>query len=288
MDIVERTIHTSHGAVRISDTEGAGFPVFMIHGSSWSRKIFEKQLKSPLADAWRLIAVDLPGHGDSDNAENPLSTYSIAGLADCMDEVIEQLAIPRLAVLGWSLGGHVAIQMASRSTNIAGLMLSGAPPVPRGLIGMLRGFHPSFDMLLASKPHFSERDRDRFEHLCFGTTNEPSFRELIMRADGRARARFAQSMMRGEGADQRRTAEQASVPIAFVEGSDDPFVRASYIAGLNVPLLFGNAPQIIQGAGHAPFWEKPDEFNALLHRFLQDVMANEAAISRSARRIVQS
>jgi pimeloyl-ACP methyl ester carboxylesterase len=287
MDIVERTIHTSHGAVRISDTDGAGFPILMIHGSSWSRKVFEKQLKSSLANEWRLIAVDLPGHGESEDAADPQSTYSITGFADCMEEVIEQLGLSRLAVLGWSLGGHIAIQMASRSQHVAGLMISGAPPVPRGFIGMLRGFHASFDMLLASKQNFSARDCDRFEHLSFGKADDPSFRDMILRADGRARVRFSQSMMRGEGADQRRTVEQASVPIAFVNGSDDPFVKASYISSLNIPLLFGNEPQIIQGAGHAPFREKPEQFNALLDRFLQAVAVNEAAIARSAKHALQ-
>jgi pimeloyl-ACP methyl ester carboxylesterase len=255
----------------------------MIHGSGWSQKVFAKQFDSVLAGTWRLLALDLPGHGASDDAQDPQASYSITGFAECIEDVIDQFGLPRLALFGWSLGGHLAIEVASRSDRVAGLMVTGAPPVPPGFIGMLRGFHPSFDMLLASKQNFSQRDRDRFTHLSFGKIADPAFAEMILRTDGRVRTRFSQSMMRGEGADQRRTVEQASVPVAFVNGEDDPFVRASYLSSLDVPLLYGEKPLIVEGAGHAPFWEKPTEFNALLDGFLQMVTANEDGASRSAR-----
>lgn len=277
MGIVERRIETRHGVVATTDTGGSGFPLLMIHGSGWAQNVFRKQFDSELTKNWRLLAVDLPGHGASDDARDPQSAYSITGFAECVEDVIDAYDLPKVAVFGWSLGGHLAIEMASRSDRIAGIMLTGAPPVPPGLIGMLRGFHPSFDMLLASKQNFSQRDCDRFTYLSFGESADPTFAGMILRADGRARVRFSQSMMRGEGADQRRTVEQASIPVAFANGVDDPFVRASYLASLNVPLLHGNHPHIIERAGHAPFWENPIAFNGLLDGFLQMTAADVAA-----------
>jgi len=153
------------------------------------------------------------------------------------------------------------------------------------LIGMLRGFLPSFDLLLASREDYSERDIERFEWLCFGGMAAPGFRDTIRRADGRSRAVFARSLQRGDGADQRHAVEHASVPVAFVNGANDPFVRLSYFNGLAVPLLFEDQPHVIADTGHAPFWQDPAGFNPILDRFLASVVANEKIRERDARRI---
>jgi len=288
MDIFQCTIDTSHGAVGVSDTIDGAAPLVMIHGSGSSRTVFSRQLHSHLSRDWRLIALDLPGHGESSDARDPQSTYTVTGLASCIGEVAARLGLHRFAVLGWSLGGHVAIEMAGTCDGITGLMLCGTPPVPGGLLGMLRGFHPSFDILLASKQNFTSRDVERFQSLCFGDTSNPSFRNAIERADGRLRSVFSHAMLRGQGVNQRRTVEQADIPIAFVNGFHDPFVRLSYFSGLNVPLLFEGKAQVMEGAGHAPFWEKPESFNSMLDRFLNTVAAHEANMGQENHRLLSN
>jgi pimeloyl-ACP methyl ester carboxylesterase len=275
MDVVDRTIQTRHGAMRVSDTGGDGFPVLFVHGSGSSREVFERQFDSSLLSRYRLVAMDLPGHGTSSDASDPQHTYSVTGLADCVGEVLDQMRIRRAAVLGWSLGGHVAIEMLSRGRHVAGLALTGTPPVTPGLLGMLRGFHPSFDILLASKEAYSARDAERFLALCFDNSAAPGFLFSILRSDGRARSIFSRSMMRGDGANQHDTVVDAAVPIAFINGSDDPFVRLSYVAGLHLNLPFEGGAHVIEGAGHAPFWEEAAEFNRLFARFVDTVVTNE-------------
>lgn len=272
-----QTIVTGHGAVRYSDTGGPGFPLLLVHGSSLSRRVFARQFDSDLSRRWRLIAIDLPGHGESEDARDPQVTYTPAGFAECLEEVAERLDLQRLAVFGWSLGGHVAIEWLSRSTRPCGLVLSGAPPMPRGFLGMFRAFQPSLDLLLVSKQQFSDRDAARFVSLCFGSARPAAFQDLVLRADGRVRSVFAHALSRGDGADQRRTIEASPVPVAFVNGSDDPFVRLGYFSNINVPELFGHEPLVIEGAGHAPFWERAELFNPILDRFLGRVASESAS-----------
>jgi pimeloyl-ACP methyl ester carboxylesterase len=269
-------VKTAAGSLALVDTGGPGLPLLMIHGSGSSHQVFYRQWGGPLAAGRRMIALDLPGHGASDDASDPDRTYGVTGMAEAVEQALARIGVRRAAIRGWSLGGHVAIEMLARGGIAAGVMVCGAPPVGVGLVAALRGFQASLDMLLASRETYSQRDAERFEALCFGGRSHPSFRRSILRADGRARAVFAKSLMRGAH-DQRRAVLEADVPVAFVNGALDPFVRLSYFAGLTVAAPFEGGAQVVDGAGHAPFWTHPTVFNALLGRFLLQVDAHEAA-----------
>jgi pimeloyl-ACP methyl ester carboxylesterase len=283
MAATQKFISTPNGRTAVRDSGNGGFPVLMLHGSGASQKVFSKQFDSPLASKFRLIAIDLPGHGDSDDASD-IEGYSLPGLADTVGLVIEALGLRQMAVLGWSLGGHVAIELMARHAAISGLMLTGAPPVSKGPLGMLRGFHTGWDMLLASKANFTERDALHFARMCFGDEPPEAFVADIRRADGRCRARFVRSMMAGDGADQRRTMESTVMPVAMVAGVAEKIVRVSYLSSLNYPMLWGDKVQMVEGAGHSPFWQNPDRFNLLLGRFAGEV-AQRAALAPVGQRV---
>jgi pimeloyl-ACP methyl ester carboxylesterase len=274
--LTARTIRTAVGNISLLETGGTGLPLVMIHGAGASKEVFIRQLESPLGEQHRIIALDLPGHGDSDDAQHPASAYTLRGFAATIAEVMAALDVSRAAVYGWSLGGHIAIELLASNPAVAGLMLTGAPPVAAGPLGMLRGFHTHWDLLLASKEHFSARDAERFHHLCFGEEGSPTFLRAIERADGRARPIVFRSMMRGECADQKRAVESATVPIAMINGAHDPIVRLGYLSSLHYRTLWENRCYVIAGAGHAPFWSTPSPFNELLGRFLHDVETDRA------------
>lgn len=286
MSLIDRQIQTSHADISLRDSAGSGFPVVLLHGAGASKEVFERQFESSLSSDFRLIAIDLPGHGQSSDAFDPAVTYTISGLAECLDEVLDQIGIKRAALFGWSLGGHIAVEMMASRPSVAGIMLTGAPPVPLGPIGMLRGFYFTLDTLLASKRDFTQRNAERYAQLCYGDGADPRFVRSILRADGRARTGVSASMMRGDGVDQRWAVQHARVPVAIVNGTEDPLVRLSYIAGLGIDMLWENEPVFIVDTGHAPFWEKPDVFNPILARFLHDIAAREALGLREERRRV--
>jgi pimeloyl-ACP methyl ester carboxylesterase len=68
-----------------------------------------------LAESYRLIAFDLPRHGQSSDAPDPSRTYTRPGLADATTELLEKLSIER------ARGGHIAIEMISRYSGMLGL-----------------------------------------------------------------------------------------------------------------------------------------------------------------------
>jgi pimeloyl-ACP methyl ester carboxylesterase len=271
VSITERTINTDRAEIHVRESAGAGAPLLLLHGSGASSAAFRRQLDSPLGDTWRLVAIDLPGHGRSSNAENPQRDYTIGGLARTIAEVLDPLELDRCAVLGWSLGGHIAIELMAARSDLAGLMLCGTPPIGRGSLAALRAFRTSLDLLLGWKAAFTPRDAERFLRLCYGDAVDPAFVEDVRRADGRLRPIVLGSVMRGEGVDQKQTVEHASIPIAMVNGADEPMARLSYIDKLEYRTLWEGEGHVIPGAGHAPFWHAPEQFNMLLHRFMVSV-----------------
>lgn len=280
MSAQTRTFKTPFANIACMDSGGAGIPLLMLHGSGASKSVFQRQFSCPYFAEYRLIAPDFPGHGESSNAFDP-AAYSFGGYASAVSHLIDALGLERFAVFGWSLGGHVAMELLARQSGILGLVLCGAPPLGRGPLAMLRGFQPRWDMLLASKEHFSRSDCERFARLCFGDAPDPDFLNAVLRSDGRSRSHACRAMLRGEGIDQRRAVETASVPIALVNGAGEPFVRLSYLESLDIPNLWEGRCHTIQAAGHAPFWQQPEAFNDLLLRFMIDASEELASAPQS-------
>src|SRR5262249_49338094 len=125
----QQIITTSHGSLAVEDSGRSGIPVLLIHGNSLCRHVFRNQMQGQLAKSHRFIAFDLPGHGESSHAIDPKRSYTRPGLADATVELLDKLDITEAIVFGWSLGGHIGIEMISRFPGMRGLMISGAPPV---------------------------------------------------------------------------------------------------------------------------------------------------------------
>ncbi len=265
-----RRIQTRQASIALAETRTDGFPVLFLHGNSSSRDVFVRQLESELASRHRLIALDLAGHGASGDAVDPKAAYTIPGFASTVGEVLDALAIDHLAIVGWSLGGHIGIELLERDPRIAGLMIMGTPPVSRGIFGILRGFQPQFDLTLTTKGRLTHREMDRLARLCFGDMPPSDLRDAIARADWRMRKIMGHGLMMGAGVDQKKVVEHSPVPVAVVNGEFEPFARLDYLAGLDYANLWDGQCHVIAGAGHASFLEAPDRFNALLGRFIDD------------------
>ena len=258
-------LSTSHGSIVVEETGRGDLPVLLIHGNSLSREVFRKQLGGALSRTYRLVAFDLPGHGDSGDALNASRTYTRPGLADAAIEVLGLLGFGEVVVVGWSLGGHIALEMASQFSGIKGLLVCGAPPVSRH--NMAEGFIPRPHMKLAGQQHLAPSEIDAFCEAIFGAPIPVVFRRAMQRADGLARKTIFEAARSGVGVDQRSLVENLDVPLAVVNGSQDPFVNLDYFEAPKYANLWEGRCHRLPGLKHAPFWEAPDVFDDLLGRF---------------------
>jgi pimeloyl-ACP methyl ester carboxylesterase len=111
----------------VSGPLGAPTLVF-VHGTRLTRAAWGPQVAG-LSDTYRTIAVDLPGHGTLADRE-----FTLDAAADHLAAAIDEAATDRRAiVVGLSLGGYVAMELAARSPErVRGLVLAGATAEPTG------------------------------------------------------------------------------------------------------------------------------------------------------------
>lgn len=266
----ERRVDTPNGPIHVR-TVGSGPPIVFCHGNSCSSRCFDKQLASELAKRFRLIAIDLPGHGDSPPPAAPLATYCLPGYAGVLAAVAAALEAEDAVFVGWSLGGHVVLEAAERLSRAAGYLIFGAPPVAT-FAEFMQAVYEQPAMQVA----FREQSTDEEIHALVATFFRPGtpipqqFIDDLRRTDGRARSSIAESAGRGELRDERRAVAELTRPLAVLHGVHEQVVRRAYYDSVAMPTLWRGAVQELPEAGHAPQWESSDGFNRLLAEFAVD------------------
>src|SRR5690349_10160346 len=104
------------------ETHGSGRPMILLHGGLGSGEMFAPVLPA-LADHHQVIAVDLQGHGRTADIDRPLD---VRLMADDIGALIDHLALDRPDVVGFSLGGGVALQTAVRHPEKVGKLVAAS------------------------------------------------------------------------------------------------------------------------------------------------------------------
>lgn len=310
LNLTTHSILTTHGTIHVLDT---GTPpdqikhplptLLLLHGNSSCSKIFLPLIhlsltRSTTLRQYRILALDLPGHGSSSDAPDPVeASYTQPAYADAAVQVLNTLGVLQddtdgVVVLGWSLGGHNAIEMVARlgdtSGRIKGIMITGTPPAlgleqvqkgfwslglqgeaPEKTDGGKKGDEEEGHVNLAGTEKWSERDYDQFPFEAARGERAPWIRETAVRTDGRARRIMFEAFEAGRGVDQVKLVEENDVPCAVVNGGDEPFVNLDYLDSLKYKNLWEGKCHRLPGLGHAPFWEEPETFLPYWERFVK-------------------
>jgi 2-succinyl-6-hydroxy-2,4-cyclohexadiene-1-carboxylate synthase len=116
---------TINGIAYYVECRGASTPLLLLHGFTGSSATW-----APHVAAWpaRTIAVDLPGHGQTDAPTDPARYRMAATVADLI-ALLDQLGVERAHILGYSMGGRVALHLAAaHPERVATLILESASP----------------------------------------------------------------------------------------------------------------------------------------------------------------
>jgi pimeloyl-ACP methyl ester carboxylesterase len=269
MGAPEVMLRTRHGQVAVSDTGGGGPAILCIHGNSACKEAFARQFAAFRA-THRLIAFDLPGHGVSANAD-PETAYNVPAYADVAEDVLAALGVDRPIVLGWSLGGYVGLELTARApSRFAGLCITGTSPLNIVPEDFARGYDASSHLVLAGKQYFTDAEQRAYA----GSATAPLSRDSaflhanINRTDGRTRYYMITKLGVVDWPRQMRMLREGALPLAILNGADDPFLNHGYIAGLDYGRIWSGAPHDIPDGKHAPFFNQPDPFNRSFAAFM--------------------
>lgn len=247
---------------------GAGPVLVLLHGWGFHSGIWQP-LVEHLAANFRLILVDLPGHGGSDSLSSGERLETVA-------EAIAAVAPADAFWLGWSLGGLIALQVAIRyPEQVNRLVLVASTPrfvtapdwldaiAPEALAELAKGLKgnpaAALKRFVLLQLRGSERAKE-VAHRLFGQLTLPPDVDGEWLGPGLALLRES---------DLRAHLPAVCCPTLIIMGERDSLVPAS-VGNWMISHLQKGQVCIIPRAGHAPFLSHPDLFQQALENFLRD------------------
>ena len=256
---------------------GSGTPMVLLHGLG-GYKLSWLPLLAPLAARHRLVVPDLPGHGASDK---PAADYSPRYFAKVVRRLMDLLEMDRAVLVGNSMGGRVAIELALRSPARVGPLVLLAPAVPGIRIRFLMNFTRIVPTELGAIPFpLRERWAEGLVKRMFGRPGLMPPETFRVAADEfvriyrepRARIAFFSSLRHlvTERPDPFwETMRRVKQPALVISGSEDHMVAPRLAAKLAHHLPRGRLVPF-SGVGHVPQVEAPEEVLTELWPFLAE------------------
>jgi len=250
------------------DTQGGGPPVVLLHAGLTDARLWEPQLRS-FPQSHSVLRVDLPGFGNSPFETNPVS------FRGAVRDVMDAEDIDRAALVGVSLGGNTALELALESPErVSALVLVGAGLPDHEWSEEVTAFfadeeaaleHGDLDAAVDANlrmwfagPHRSLDDMDPAMRELVGEMQRQAFRQQEGHDDLR--------VLRLEPPASERLGD-VTVPTLVLTGDDDvhDIHRIADRLAAGIP---GAERATIAGAAHLPSLDRPEEFDRIVLDFL--------------------
>jgi pimeloyl-ACP methyl ester carboxylesterase len=277
------------GSLRVHHTHGGrGSPVLFIHGLGSSGYIEWRFNLEAAASRHRVFAPDLPGFGRS---EKPRARYGIPYFTRFVKRYIEGRGLRSVAVVGTSMGGRIALELTLEHPRLVDRLVLvnslglGRPKmrVSYGLVTIprvgeammrvardaLRWAPPDVIRRVAARYSGASADLDR----TMDDTYLDDLRELYA-AEGyhdsylaTVRSLVTLRALFGGDYDLTGRLNELKLPVQLIWGAEDPLFPLAHATQAH-SMIERSRLAVIEGAGHTPQAERPEEFNRVLHRFL--------------------
>ncbi len=261
------TVMTPHGPIATAQA-GSGTPLLAVHGLGGTKASFLPTIGA-LADCYRVIAVDLPGFGDS---VKPLrAPFDAAYFSEVMTAVLDALGIERAHVVGKSMGGRIALEMALAASERVDRLVLLSPAMawlrPRRWAPVVRMLRPELTMVPMPVERLVRRMVPRDDWAAAGV-------DEFLRAFSTARGRHAfHAVLRNIYLDRPHGDDGLWSRLAgmrhdclFVWGRHDRLVPIGFMK--HVERTFPAARHLELDCGHVPQVERPFETHEAVRSFL--------------------
>ncbi len=257
--------------------EGSGEVLLLLHGMAGSSQTWRSVIK-PLSRHFRVIAPDLPGHGESNK---PRSDYSLGAFAVLLRDLLDELGVTSATIVGHSLGGGVAMQFLYQHPDYAQRLIligSGGLGPDVGLTLRLLSA-PGAELIMpiiaprqvlaAGERVWSWLRRAGIE----APRGEEIWRSYSTFSDAPTRQAFLRTLRsvvdyRGQAVSAlNRLNTKTELPIMAIWGDRDAIipVKHAYAAQDARPDI---RLEVLAGVGHFPQVERPTEVVELIEDFI--------------------
>lgn len=248
--------------IRYSD-KGKGRVVVLLHGFLESLEIW-KGLTEKLTKRFRVISIDLPGHGGTECIGY---VHSMELMAECVKSVMDKLRLRKYVIVGHSMGGYVSLAFADKfPDNVKGLCLfhsTALADTPEKKEGRERA-------IKAVKANHSKFINELVTNL-FAEENRKIMKDEIKEVKAIASKTKKQSIIAAlEGMKERPNRELilkfAPYPVLFIIGKKDNVIPWSTMKE-QVYLVQDHTVLNLEHAGHMGFYEAKETTEKALYKF---------------------
>ena len=252
------------------DSEKGDKTVVFIHGNSSSKNTFLQILDSNIKERFRLVALDLPGHGQSAKGGDwpGQDLYSLGYYSAVVAAFLNQLKIEKPMLVGHSLGGHIATGVLN-NLSCSGLFIYQTPPLETPA-DMAQGFFevPYLAHLITDKVT-DDQVSELFRALYSGDHLNDLKNDFRM-TDPNCRKNVGEALAAVDVLGEVSTLKSCGLPVCIAHGENDPLINGEYTRSLNIDGLWRDGVLPLRDCGHYPHLERPDYFIDLLDAFLSD------------------
>jgi pimeloyl-ACP methyl ester carboxylesterase len=223
---------------------GAGAPVLLIHGGLGNADVWGFQVPA-LTKTHKVIVADSRGHGRSTRSARPFG-YQL--MADDYLALLDHLGIDQVALVGWSDGGIIGLDIAIRHPErLSRLFAFAANYTPEGVKASVAD-DPTFNAYI-------ERAGKEYARLSPTPDEFDAFVEQISQ------------MWATEPNYTREQLKAIAVPTVIFDGDHDEAIEPAHTAEM-AELIPGAELVIMKDASHFAMWQRPEAFNAAVLDFL--------------------
>jgi pimeloyl-ACP methyl ester carboxylesterase len=258
--------------------EQAENTLVFIHGNSGSRNTWKQQLNDPSLSPYRVVAIDLPGHGESSFSTNPDEDYSPIGTARIMLEAINILSQDKPYLFAaFSYGTNVVAEMINQGARPKGILATGLCCLG-GEYTLDKIFKPlnppSIFFYNEIKPNVVFNFIDE---LVENKSMVPPIAEDYMETDQQFKPSLFKAAGEGKLSDEVGALTRLDVPLCVIYGEEDLLVYNNYLKDSQLPFWSGQIIEL-EKCGHFVQADQPSEMNALLLRYASEIFTPAHAL----------
>ncbi len=256
----------------------AGPPIVFIHGYSQTYAVFSRQFDSALAKDFRLLALDMRGHGCSGK---PWTESAYAGAqpwADDLATLLREKQVTRPLLVGWSAAGYwIADYVRTHGPDgLAGILLAGShaglmTPAINPDLPAQQSANRAANLAYPPDIAVALARGDQFASLMAARPLPDDVRRTMTAATYMLPA-YARRALGGRSLENQDLAARFTLPVLFILGDQDRVATPAQLQAVAATLPEARVT-IYAGSGHSTFAEEPDRFNADVAAFALRVRA---------------